>query len=322
MFRRRLALLATIIGIIVQIVEVLYNYILKQKELSIINLFILSVLILIFLFFKRFPTKPIAHILVLSLILKIVPLVFFFSETLFPWIILFPLISIVLVGIQSATIYTFLVAIYVVFILSLKREYISPYQVQFYFEVGITYFTSFVIGAVYETLNRFFYNQLKKQAVKDFLTGLFNRRYFEEILKWEIELSKRYNHPLSIILLDIDNFKKVNDMYGHQVGDRVLREIADVLKKNIRSSDIAARYGGEEFVILLPETDVEGAVKVAEKLRTQIQNLKPNGIEITASFGVTKLFGDDTVETFIKRADTALYQAKRKGKNRVISLLK
>ncbi len=320
LFRRKLALFALLVGILVQSVEVSYNYYLGQTILIIPNLFVLFLLIFVLIFFKKLPTKFITNSLVFSLVIKIFPVVFSFKESLLPWVILFPLISIVLVGIKPATFYTVSVGFFVFTVFILGEEKLTFHNFQFYLETFIAYITAFVIGSIYELLNRYFYAQLKRQALKDFLTGLFNRRYFDEILRWEIEFSKRYKHPLSIILFDIDDFKCINDKYGHQFGDQVLKVIAELTKKHIRSSDVPARYGGEEFIILLPETDLKGAVKVAEKLRHIIETSPIDGVKITASFGVTELLDGDTLDSLIERADKALYQAKRQGKNKVVYL--
>ncbi|RLJ70070.1 diguanylate cyclase (GGDEF)-like protein [Hydrogenivirga caldilitoris] len=172
-------------------------------------------------------------------------------------------------------------------------------------------------------------NQLKSEkekfeelAYRDPLTGLNNRRFFEEEAKALIDLSKRYKEPLSLILMDIDNFKRINDEYGHDVGDLVLKQLAEVIRKNLRSSDISARFGGEEFIVLLPKTDDRGAFMVAERIRKDFRNssVKVNGKEIwtTVSLGISILEEGDDLETLIKKADSALYEAKREGKDRVV----
>ena len=152
------------------------------------------------------------------------------------------------------------------------------------------------------------------------MTKAYNRLYFSSRLKEEIERAKRYNHPLSLILLDIDFFKKINDTYGHDVGDLVLKTVSQIVLENIRKSDLFARIGGEEFAILLPDTSKDKAILVAEKLRETIEKtpiILPNGkqIKVTISLGVTSLKKDDNESSFIKRADEALYDAKKSGRN-------
>ncbi|RLJ70784.1 diguanylate cyclase (GGDEF)-like protein [Hydrogenivirga caldilitoris] len=158
--------------------------------------------------------------------------------------------------------------------------------------------------------------ELKFLAEIDTLTGVYNRRKIEEILEGEIERSKRYGNPLSVILIDIDNFKQLNDTYGHQTGDMVLKEIVSVIRESLRKTDYLGRLGGEEFLVILPETTPERAKLVAERIRKDIENLDLRVGKITVSAGVTGLKKGDTVETLMNRVDRAMYLAKEKGKNR------
>ncbi len=160
--------------------------------------------------------------------------------------------------------------------------------------------------------------KLEELSQKDHLTGVFNRRAIEDILTSEIERAHRYGRPLSVVFMDLDNFKQVNDKYGHDVGDLVLKNIAEVVQKELRNTDVFGRWGGEEFLIVMPETGVKGAVKLAERIRRAVENSSFGQPErITASFGVAQLEDEDTLEALVKRADEALYRAKREGKNRV-----
>lgn len=154
----------------------------------------------------------------------------------------------------------------------------------------------------------------------DSLTGALNRTAFEEILNREIKKAERYGGDLSLILFDIDNFKQINDTYGHLFGDQVLKRVASIVSENIRETDIFARWGGEEFMILLPNTGISKAVAVAEKLRRMIEAYRfGEDLTVTVSFGVVSFTnGDDSVRLILK-ADKALYRAKEKGKNRVES---
>lgn len=164
-------------------------------------------------------------------------------------------------------------------------------------------------------------NLLEYQASHDKLTGLFNRNKFDEIYSKELKRAKRYNNNLSMILFDIDNFKSVNDNFGHQIGDEVLKEISKVLLNNIRETDICVRWGGEEFLILLPQTDLFGAQAVAEKLRTNIKEepLTQKELIITASFGVSQMNELDDENLFVSRCDKLLYKAKNSGKDIVVA---
>ncbi len=168
--------------------------------------------------------------------------------------------------------------------------------------------------------------QMEKQAAHDSLTGLHNRRTFEERLAHEFARTQRYGRPLSILMLDIDDFKKVNDQHGHDCGDIVIKGVAKVLAERTRKSDIAARFGGEEFIVLLPEVPLEGAIQAAEKLRQEISGLsfEPQSaapFKATVSIGAasTSVRGYEDGAAVIKDADLALYKAKRGGKNRVES---
>ena len=154
----------------------------------------------------------------------------------------------------------------------------------------------------------------------DSLTQLPNRRAFHEQCDAEIIRARRYRHPLSLISLDLDNFKSVNDRDGHDAGDRVLRTMAETLQKNIRSTDVAARLGGDEFAILLPETGQEAAWAIATKLRQQlIQDMQKGGWPVTGSFGVaTFMTPPESIDALMKQADKLLYDAKQKGKNSVL----
>ncbi|QOP46560.1 sensor domain-containing diguanylate cyclase [Sulfurimonas paralvinellae] len=170
----------------------------------------------------------------------------------------------------------------------------------------------------------YFYNDEKRRAkifqdaTHDALTGLYNRHAVNYFFKQKIDESKRYHKPLSIIFCDIDFFKKINDTYGHDIGDYVLKGIAAILQNHLRSSDISARWGGEEFIIFLPETSLEEAVAIAQKLRKIIEASLFSSIETTTcSFGVTQLREDDTSDSLLKRVDELLYRAKENGRNRV-----
>lgn len=160
-----------------------------------------------------------------------------------------------------------------------------------------------------------------RQAITDHLTGLYNRQYLKDVLEREIARAKRYKRPFSLLLSDIDYFKSVNDTFGHLIGDSVLRETAGILKDNVRASDVTARYGGEEFVVVLTDTDINGAVAAAEHLRETVAQHRFSGADgrpITISIGCTEFHpADADMDAVIKRADDALYLAKQDGRNRV-----
>ncbi len=163
---------------------------------------------------------------------------------------------------------------------------------------------------------------LLELSITDPLTGLNNRRSMMEVLEKEFDRHRRSGKHIGLIMIDIDHFKKVNDTYGHQKGDVVLQGLATLLKRHLRQYDTAARFGGEEFALILPETDLEEAARVAERLRRAAENLsfdKIPGLQISASLGVACFPGEgiDTPDDLIREADYALYNAKRHGRNRV-----
>jgi diguanylate cyclase (GGDEF)-like protein len=162
------------------------------------------------------------------------------------------------------------------------------------------------------------YEEKERMTLIDPLTGCGNRRMLSMRLKTELEKSRRYNRPLSAIMFDIDHFKMINDTYGHQTGDAVLKELSSLIAARLRSSDIMARWGGEEFIIVLPETDLRQSAQTAEKLRIAIeQHPFPLQQDVTCSFGVVQCIYDDTTDSVVKRVDDRLYEAKEYGRNRV-----
>ncbi|KKU13201.1 MAG: Diguanylate cyclase with PAS/PAC sensor [Microgenomates group bacterium GW2011_GWC2_45_8] len=162
-------------------------------------------------------------------------------------------------------------------------------------------------------------------AGKDHLTGLPNRRAYERLISLEIERAKRSDQPLSLAILDIDDFKQVNDKYGHLTGDLVLQELAKIMKDRLRKIDGSARHGGEEFTVVFPgtslrgdESEKNGAVHAAERLREFVaKNLQVEGQPVTLSIGVAQWRKDETKEDFFQRADKVLLEAKKAGKNQV-----
>jgi diguanylate cyclase (GGDEF)-like protein len=181
---------------------------------------------------------------------------------------------------------------------------------------------SFVAQAVTALDNAKLHRLVERQALVDGLTGLANRRHTEDRLVSELARAERFGGPLAIVVTDLDDFKAVNDVHGHPVGDTVLREFARVLAATVRDADVAGRWGGEEFLLVLPGTDAAGAALLAERIRAHLAHgslLTPEGVpvRVTASFGVAALEPGQDLETLVATADSALYEAKRGGKNRV-----
>jgi diguanylate cyclase (GGDEF)-like protein len=165
--------------------------------------------------------------------------------------------------------------------------------------------------------------QVQRQASTDELTRLANHRQFQELLTRELDEARRYRHPVALIMVDIDDFKTINDTYGHPQGDVVLRDVGRILRQNSREVDVAARYGGEEMALILPHTDLEGAYAIAERVRGAVEGLRTprlderGELQITISAGVAATV-DATKDTLIAEADAALYAAKRQGKNQTV----
>ena len=163
--------------------------------------------------------------------------------------------------------------------------------------------------------------RLHELAVTDGLTQVANHRHFQDRLREEFRRAQRYDDPLALILVDLDHFKNVNDNFGHQVGDEVLKATAGCIKAAVRETDFVARYGGEEFAVLLPKTHLAGALTVAERIVAEMGNIKagPAGLRVTASFGVSGFPGRsvNTSEQLVRTSDDALYRAKREGRNKI-----
>lgn len=179
-----------------------------------------------------------------------------------------------------------------------------------------------LVGLLSPLNNALDYQHALNLALIDPLTGVFNRLAMDSMVSREIELAQRNNNPLSMIALDIDFFKKVNDNYGHAFGDCVLKHLIECVKQCTRTSDAMFRYGGEEFNLLLNNTSLSGAQEMAERIRQNIEQTpcicNGKSINITASMGISLLNDSDTQDSFFKRADDALYQAKSSGRNQVI----
>jgi diguanylate cyclase (GGDEF)-like protein len=169
------------------------------------------------------------------------------------------------------------------------------------------------------------YQKIQSLSIMDPTLNCYNRRKFLEMAEQEITRASRYDHPLSLMILDIDHFKQINDSFGHPIGDQVLKQIVDACRKTIRNTDILGRYGGDEFVILCPETSMYGAMEIAERLRQKVgqitfqANDKTNTLTISGGLACLESMANKNVklENFIEEADKALYHAKAEGRNRI-----
>jgi diguanylate cyclase (GGDEF)-like protein len=164
--------------------------------------------------------------------------------------------------------------------------------------------------------------ELQQLSITDELTGLYNRKHLMDTLNAEVTRSKRNRHSFALLVVDIDHFKRVNDTYGHQKGDEVLRLLGDVFRETVRSCDYVARYGGEEFILMLPEVGAAGGLEVAERIRARVatERVNPKGDRITVSIGMA-MFPEhgDRPDMLFQQADQALYAAKKAGRDRVVT---
>jgi len=237
------------------------------------------------------------------------------------WIYTFPLIAFFLKGNNSGLLWNF-VFFSVVGILTLfnKLGYVSiAYTFDELRQALLAYVIVMVLAYIFEDALLKSYREVSKMAITDQLTGLFNRRFILRKLEEEIERAKRYGNSLCVILLDIDNFKSINDKYGHDVGDFVLKKVAQLIIENTRNVDTIGRLGGEEFVVICPETDRNGGYIVAEKIRKSIEGFEMIGLpKISISAGISSFTGKENPAQMLKKADIALYRAKKTGKNKVV----
>jgi diguanylate cyclase (GGDEF)-like protein len=194
----------------------------------------------------------------------------------------------------------------------------------FYLNLSVSLFLTFIIAIIIIRIIREYNDKLADLAKYDTLTKIPNRRTFQDTLQHYIALSKRNSEPLALLFIDIDDFKYVNDNFGHKIGDEVLKEVAYILKTNTRTSDICGRWGGEEFVLAFLNSDINSSTEVAEKIRTILENslkLKTlTGKSITISAGITLYEKNEALDNFISRADSAMYEAKKAGKNKIVKI--
>ena len=199
----------------------------------------------------------------------------------------------------------------------LKMSRVKPFS-----DTEITALEDFTTALIYPLHNAFRYARAIRLSFQDPLTGISNRAALQNDLEREVALASRSSSPLSLLLLDIDHFKQINDQHGHQSGDQALKAVASSITNSIRGSDMLYRYGGDEFLVLLACTPAEGAERVAEGIRSNIETLlidsDKNHFNISASIGVSTLCEGDNTESLVRRADEALYQAKHDGRNLVV----
>ncbi|QCU90052.1 GGDEF domain-containing protein [Thiomicrorhabdus sediminis] len=244
----------------------------------------------------------------------------------FVWYFLLPLFSVFLLGMKPGMFWIGLMFLTETAGLIFLDPQSLPYRKEFLFyhmlslAVG-TIFISYMqsITEQYEKAWQAQNEILHKMSITDPLTQLHNRRHIDEQLALHIEKAKRYQRHLSLVLLDVDNFKMINDTFGHHTGDQVLIKVAQTLKNTLRKVDFIGRWGGEEFIIICDSCNPEEAANLVEKVRTALENTDFGiGMPVTASFGITSMCNQPSIHAIINRVDKALYQAKAQGKNTII----
>ncbi len=236
------------------------------------------------------------------------------------WIYTYPLLTFFLKGNKVGVVWNFVFFSVVFTLVFLDYKNLVPiaFSEDEIRQAILAYVIVMVLAYIFEEALLKSYSEVSRLAVTDQLTGLYNRYYIFNKLNEEIKRAKRFGKNFCVILLDVDNFKNINDEFGHDVGDLVLFEVAEVLRDMTRSVDTVGRLGGEEFIVICPNTDIVGGKITAEKIRSSIQGLHvPDVGKITVSLGVAEFTGSETAHELIKFADLALYRAKRSGKNRV-----
>jgi len=236
------------------------------------------------------------------------------------WVTILPPVAFFLLGRSAGAWLSALIFLYVIVYMYLKMPDLPPAEIGMasWLNIVEVLTAQWFLFRLYERSRAEAFAELERLSVTDKLTGLLNRSRLDTVLQQEIERHHRSGQPLTLVMCDIDYFKRINDQHGHLTGDRVLQDIAGLLTGNMRQSDICGRWGGEEFLIVCPDTASEAATVISNKLRTIIAAARlSKQLQLTMSFGIATLLPGETAEQLLHRADDALYQAKRNGRNRL-----
>ncbi|MEN8303273.1 MAG: GGDEF domain-containing protein [Campylobacterota bacterium] len=326
---RRLILLNSflMLGVIVVAFFAILNYfVLREYTISIINTLVTLLGIGVFLDLSYNKNIDRAITITLTVMISFFILFIYLNENrgfgLF-WVPVVPILAIGLVGFKKGALISiiYFIPIFTMAYLGIGEWLDGQWSLIGFFRLILSSLLVMYIVVMMDIALEESYKKLEKLSSTDPLTLVHNRRKIEEILSREIGLSKRYDKQLALILFDIDDFKKINDMLGHNGGDKVLQKIAKEIKASIRESDYIGRWGGEEFLIVIPEIDHESVKVMTEKIRILVQEMGCSTINnITCSFGITLLDKEsDSIESLINKADIAMYRAKEKGKNCIVS---
>ena len=261
--------------------------------------------------FAKFP----ALVILLPLFSLLIYIIIYGSFDLIYWVFVLPVISFFLLNLNTGmlinVVFTIILGVVMIFETNYFKENTFGATT-----ILITYVTIFSVSYLMERYRNKILDQLRITSYADFLTGVGNRRRFQHNLEQQINITQRHKRPFSLLLLDADHFKAVNDTYGHPAGDQVLIDLVGLVKTILRNEDGLYRVGGEEFAIILPETSIEGAIVIAERIRSGIatQNFD-HDITITVSIGLVDYYEGAKVEDLFQAADRALYNAKKSGRD-------
>lgn len=319
------------LGIVVILPISIQTFLLGRYFMFFVDILVASVFVASFLYLRR-TSKFVfsAHVFIHALFLLLIYLVYSggVEKTGPVWIFVFPVVVLSLYESRRGMIYIVLFTILILGIFSFPSQFLgaAEYPVDFKFRLFCSYLIVTILAAVYEFYRQETFlrmkalsDQLEIMSKHDSLTGLMNRRGIYERLEYEQVRNSRSNTVYSIIIGDIDKFKTINDTYGHDAGDHVLKMLPQVFMEHTRAQDLVARWGGEEFLFLLPKTGFKGAHTLGEKVRKAVQEMalvySGDEMRITMSFGVKEIGPDNTYEDGILMADRSLFEAKKQGRN-------
>lgn len=335
------AVLCTLTGIIFLALFIPINMLRELEQIAVANLVIIGILLANLLLLYRHRTPKIAAAIgILAVAGWFLVSAVSGGPELFFWIYVLPWVVFFFFGLRGGLVWTLGLAAYFLALL-----HFLPIEFRHGF-VPFTIFLSFVavsgLAAIYEYLTQVYQASIEDVSHRDFLTRAWNRRKFGEVVRVEIARARRYARPLCLLILDVDEFKRVNDNYGHTMGDEVLRELAMRIQAELRQSDYLFRWGGDEFIILATETGLgdpiptppsqggsstptsradaagpEGGWSLARKVQRAAAGTAPGGEPLSVSLGLAELLADDTEDSLVRRADDALYVAKQRGRHRI-----
>ena len=309
-------------SVVIFVIFLVFNFILGHYIIGYLNIIgaILSTLLLLDLRYNK-KINRVRYAVIAELFIFFIVFIYLNQNNSFGliWSQIFPIVAIGLFGVKKGTILSaiYLSIIFVLAYINIGVWNQGLWDLISFFRLVLASLTIAAMIISMEIALEHSYKRLEVLSSSDPLTSLYNRRKINEILKAEVSKANRYKTNLSLILFDIDDFKNINDSYGHEIGDNVLKVLSQHVQEQLRGTDSVARWGGEEFIVVAPMLSKKEAVMLAEKLRANIEAIRCDVFDgFTCSFGVATLWEcDNNIEQLIKRADSAMYDAKAKGKN-------